>query len=209
LLGLIGLTGMPYAVLMPIFADRILGGGPDALGLLMSASGIGALTGALTLAARRNVYGLGRWVAVAASGFGICLILFSLSRSFWLSAVILIVTGFMMMVEMSASNTLIQTMVPDKLRGRVMAVYSMMFMGMAPLGALVGGMLAESIGAPLTVMFGGSMCMLGGLVFAIALPGLRGEARQMILAQEMTAGSPANAVAGVNAMLPATDKRRT
>jgi MFS family permease len=137
LLGLVSLMGMPYAVLMPIFADRILQGGPSGLGMLMGASGLGALMGAVALAARKGIHGLGRWVAFASAGFGAGLILFSMSRSFWLSALLLVPTGFSMMVQMASSNTLIQSMVPDGLRGRVMAVYSMMFMGMAPLGALL------------------------------------------------------------------------
>ena len=139
---------MPYAVLMPVFADRILHGGPSGLGLLMGASGIGALCGGLALASRTGLRGLGRWVALAAAGFGVSLVLFSLSRSFWLSAALLVPVGFCMMVQMASSNTLMQSMVPDALRGRVMAVYSMMFMGMAPFGALFAGLLAERLGAP-------------------------------------------------------------
>ncbi|MBV8265090.1 MAG: MFS transporter, partial [Planctomycetaceae bacterium] len=151
LLGLISLMGTPYAVLMPIFADQILHGGAKELGLLMGASGLGALLGALVLASRRGVRGLGRWVSRAAAGFGVSLIAFSLSRRFWLSEALLVPVGFSMMVEMAASNTLIQAMVPDRLRGRVMAVYSMMFMGMAPFGALLAGALAQRVGAPWTV----------------------------------------------------------
>jgi MFS family permease len=200
LLGLVSLMGMPYAVLMPIFADRILHGGADALGLLMGASGLGALIGALTLAARSDIHGLGRWVAYASGNFGISLVLFSLSTSFWLSVTIMF-TGFAMMIEMSASNTLIQTMVPDSLRGRVMVVYSMMFMGMAPLGALLAGTLAEHIGAPLTVRIGGTVCVIGAGLFALALPKLRREARQIIVAQQMTGGSPANEMTGEAAIL--------
>ena len=201
LLGLVSLMGMPYAVLMPIFADRILHGGADALGLLMGASGLGALIGALTLAARSDIHGLGRWVAYASGNFGIGLVLFSLSTSFWLSVTIMVFTGFAMMIEMSASNTLIQTLVPDSLRGRVMAVYSMMFMGMAPLGALLAGTLAEHIGAPLTVRIGGTVCIIGAGLFTLALPKLRREARQIIVAQQMTGGSPANEIAGEAAIL--------
>ena len=151
LLGAVSLFGTPYAVLMPIFADRILHAGASGLGLLMGASGIGALAGAMSLAARSRLRGLGRWVAGSTAGFGVGLILFSLSHSFWLSAVLLLPVGFTMMVEMAASNTLIQAMVPDNLRGRVMAVYSMMFMGMAPIGALVAGSLANRLGAPQTL----------------------------------------------------------
>lgn len=196
LLGLVSLMGMPYAVLMPIFADRILDRGPDGLGLLMGASGVGALIGALTLAARTGIFGLGRWVAYASIGFGIGLVAFSQSDLFWLSVAIMVVTGFAMMIEMSASNTLIQSMVPDALRGRVMAVYSMMFMGMAPMGALLAGFMAENIGAPLTILFGGSACVAGGTLFALALPALRREGRQIIIAQQMTGGSPASEMTG-------------
>jgi MFS family permease len=190
LLGLVSLMGMPYSVLMPIFADRILEGGPNSYGLLMSASGIGALAGAGTLTVRRHIRGLGRWVAVSAAGFGVSLIAFSFSRSLWLSALLLVPAGFCMMVEMAASNTLIQAMVPDRLRGRVMAVYSMMFMGMAPLGALVAGALAAPLGAPATVALGGAVCIAGGLLFGVRLPALRGPARELIVAQQPSAGAP-------------------
>ena len=147
LLGVVSFTGMPYAVLMPIFADRILHGGARALGWLMGSTGIGALAGALMLASRRDLKGLGRWVAFAALGFGAGLVAFSLSRIFWLSAAILALCGFAMMIQMGSSNTLIQSMSPDRLRGRVMSVYSMMFMGMAPFGALLAGAVAEPPGS--------------------------------------------------------------
>ena len=126
LLGLVSLLGLPSLVLMPIFAAQILHGGVKGLGTLMGASGVGSLIAALILAARRGVRGLGRVVAFSTAGFGVCLILFSWSRSFWLSAALLVPVGFFMITEMAASNTLIQTLVSDKLRGRVMAVYSMM-----------------------------------------------------------------------------------
>jgi MFS family permease len=190
LLGLVSLMGMPYSVLMPVFADRILHGGADAYGLLMSASGVGALAGAVSLTIRRQVRGLGRWVAASAVGFGVSLIAFSFSRSLWLSAALLVPAGFFMMVEMAASNTLIQSMVPDRLRGRVMAVYSMMFMGMAPLGALMAGSLAAPLGAPATVALGGTVCIAGGLAFGSRLPSLRGPARELIVAQQASAGGP-------------------
>jgi MFS family permease len=192
LLGLVSLMGMPYSVLMPIFADRILQGGPDAYGLLMSASGVGALAGAATLTVRRHIRGLGRWVALSAAGFGVSLIAFAFSRSLWLSALLLVPAGFCMMVEMAASNTLIQAMIPDRLRGRVMAVYSMMFMGMAPLGALIAGALAAPLGAPATVAIGGAVCIAGGLLFGARLPALRGPARELIVAQQPSAGGPAD-----------------
>ena len=191
LLGLVSLMGMPYAVLMPIFADQILGGGSDTLGYLMGASGVGALTAALIIASRKQVFGLGRWVAFASGGLGVSLILFSFSTNLWLSLLLLVPVGFSMMTQMSSSNTLIQAMVPDELRGRVMSVYSMMFMGMAPLGALLAGALAEALGAPFTVAIGGAVCILGSLVFSLRLPKLREEGQKMILAMQMTAGVPA------------------
>jgi MFS family permease len=190
LLGVVSLTAMPYAVLMPIFADQILHAGASGLGLLMGFSGVGALLGALTLAARRQVRGLGRWVALSSAGFGVSLILFAVSRSFWLSAALLVPVGFSMMVEMASSNTLVQAMVPDDLRGRVMAVYSMMFMGMAPFGALLAGGLAHPLGAPATVALGGAVSIAAAGIFGLQLPALRQEARQMIVALEMAGGVP-------------------
>ncbi|WP_257309938.1 MFS transporter [Geothrix fuzhouensis] len=184
LLGLISLLGMPYSVLMPIFAGQILHGGARALGTLMGASGVGALAGAVTLALRPSPKGLGTWIAACASGFGAALIAFSLSRTFPLSVLLMLPVGFGMIVQMASSNTLIQMMVPDALRGRVMSVYSMMFMGMAPIGALLGGTLAHHLGAPLTVALGGAGCFLGGLVFALRLPAWRQSARTLFHAQE-------------------------
>jgi MFS family permease len=192
LLGVVSFMGMPYSVLMPIFADSILNGGAKGLGILMGFSGLGALFGAITLAGRQGVRGLGTWVMFACGGFGISLILFSLSRSFWLSTLFLLPVGFSMMVQLASSNTLIQSMVPDRLRGRVMAVYSMMFMGMAPFGALFAGVLANHLGAPITVAIGGAVCIVGALVFRSQLPQLRAEGRQLILAQVMAAGEQAN-----------------
>ena len=191
LLGLVSLMGMPYSVLMPIFADQILQGGVQGLGILMGASGLGALAAALTLASRNSVKGLGVWVAVSSGVFGIFLILFSFSRSFWVSAALLVPIGFSMMLQMSSSNTLIQAMVPDELRGRVMAVYSMMFMGMAPIGALLAGLLAGIISAPLTIALGGIICIIGSVFFGSHLPKQRDEARRLIIALQMTGGEPA------------------
>jgi MFS family permease len=202
LLGLVSVAGMPYAVLMPIFADQILHGGPRGLGLLMGATGLGALCGALSLAMRTGVSGLGRWVATSAASFGVWLILFSLSRVFWLSALLLVPLGASMMVEMASSNTLIQAMVPDALRGRVMAVYSIMFMGMAPLGALIAGSAAERLGAPNTVAVGGLVCVAASVVFTSRLPALRGEARRLIVAQSMAGGDPPAEMTGPAAEVP-------
>jgi MFS family permease len=191
LLGLVSLVAMPYTVLMPVFADRILHGGARGLGILMGATGVGALLGGLTLATRTGVRGLGRWITLSCGGLGISLILFSLSRSFWLSAALLLPVGFCMMLQMSSSNTLIQAMVPDHLRGRVMAVYSMMFMGMAPFGALFGGALADRLGAQLTVSMGAVACIGGAALFGLHLPKIRVEARQLIVAQSAVGGDPA------------------
>jgi MFS family permease len=194
LLGSVSFAGMPYAVLMPVFADSVLRAGARGLGLLMGASGLGALAGALTLASRSGVRGLGRLVATSAAAFGIALIAFSFSRVFWLSAVLLVPVGGSMMVQMASSNTLLQAMVPDALRGRVMAVYSMMFMGMAPFGALFAGMVAERVGAPHTVAIGGAVCMVAATLFGLRLPAIRPEARRLIVAQGMAGGDPPSQV---------------
>jgi MFS family permease len=205
LLGLVSVTGMPYVVLMPIFADKILhrGGqefasligshdlGAVRLGILMGAAGVGALLGALTLAMRSGTKGLGRWVAFCCGGFGVSLVLFASSKSFWLSVFWLLPVGYFIMLQMASSNTLIQVMVPDALRGRVMAVYSMMFMGMAPLGALLGGALSDRLGAPTTVAIGGLASVAGAWWFGFELPKIRAEARQLIIAQAMAGGEPA------------------
>ncbi len=190
LIGLVSLVAMPYTVLMPIFADKILHGGARGLGILMGATGVGALFGALTLAAKTGVKGLGRWVAFSCAGLGISLVCFSFSRSLWLSVALLLPSGYSMMLQMACSNTLIQTMVPDQLRGRVMSVYSMMFMGMAPFGAFFGGALAHRAGAPLTVGVGGVACFMGAVWFWRMLPELRVEARRLIVAQGLAGGEP-------------------
>ncbi|HKS71930.1 MAG TPA: MFS transporter [Terriglobales bacterium] len=204
LLGLVSLVAMPYVVLMPLFADKVLHGGGQwlttflkardlgavRLGVLMGSTGVGALLGALTLASRTGVSGLGRWVAYSCGGFGISLILFSLSRSFWLSTFLLLPVGFCMMLQMSSSNTLIQAMVPDAMRGRVMALYSMMFMGMAPFGALFGGALADRLGAPWTIAIGAVAGVGGAIWFGSQLPKIRIEARRLIVAQAIAGGEP-------------------
>jgi len=183
LLGLVSLVGMPYTVLMPVFAKNILHGNARTLGVLGSAAGVGALTGALTLASRRRVHGLGRWVWMACGAFGVFLILFSLSRWYVLSVLLLVPVGFSLMTQMGATNTLVQSMVPDRLRGRTMAVYSMMFMGMSPLGSILAGAAAERMGAPMTVAFGGALAVGAAIAFARHLPKIRGEARQLLSAQ--------------------------
>jgi MFS family permease len=207
LLGLVSITGMPYAVLMPIFADKIFHAGARGLGILMGFSGLGALMGALTLATRREVRGLGRWVAISCGVFGASLIVFAYSRSFWLAAAGLVPVGFAMMTQMGASNTLIQTMAPDRLRGRVMSIYSMMFMGMAPIGALLSGVIAERVGAPFTVAAGGVIAIAGSIAFGLRWPELRAEARQLVLAQQMVAGDPAEEVTAQGEAAPESTPR--
>jgi MFS family permease len=180
LLAVVSLAGMPFTVLMPIFADRILHSGARGLGILMGASGVGALVGALGLAARRDVRGLGRVIAASAMAFGLFLVLFSASRWFWLSAVLLAGVCLSMIAQMASSNTLVQMMVPDALRGRVMAVYSMMFLGSAPFGALLAGTLAQTLGPTVTVALGGCVSSAAGLVFALRVPGMRERARALM-----------------------------
>jgi MFS family permease len=180
LLGLVSLLGMPYTVLMPVFADRILHVGAGGLGMLLGAAGVGALAAALVLLARRGVRGMGRWVAASSAGFGASLILFSQMHVFWMAVAVLVCVGFSMIIQIASSNTLVQAMVPNELRGRVMAVYSMMFLGMAPLGALLAGWLAERVGAANTVALGGAGCVLSALVFSLRLPALRREARKLL-----------------------------
>jgi MFS family permease len=162
-----------------------------ALLVLLGAAGVGALLGALTLAMRSGVKGLGTWVSVCCAGFGVSLILFAFSTSFWLSVLLLLPVGYFIMLQMASSNTLIQAMVPDALRGRTMAVYSMMFMGLAPVGALLGGALSDRLGAPWTVAIGGLASVFGAWWFSQQLPKVRAEARQLIMAQAMAPGEPA------------------
>jgi len=192
LLGLVSLAGMPYAVLMPVFAADYLGGDSGTLGILMGCSGLGALAAALTLASRRHVFGLGKWVAAACAGLGLFLITFSFSRSVGLSALVLVPIGFSMMTQMASSNTLVQAMVPDELRGRVMSVYSMMFMGLAPVGSLLAGTVAGYLGPPQTVAIGGTICVIGASIFALRLPAIGQQGREMIVAMQMTGGEPAS-----------------
>jgi predicted MFS family arabinose efflux permease len=189
MVALISFAGMPYSTLMPIFASEILHGGARSLGLLMASAGVGSLCGALALASRSTIRGLGRVVGASALTFGLALTLFALSGVYWLSAALLFVVGMSMITQAASTNTLIQSMVPDSVRGRVMAIYAMSFMGMAPIGALVEGWIAERIGAPHTVMIGGLVCMGGAIVFNVRLPKLRVMARQLIEAQRVPAAA--------------------
>jgi MFS family permease len=173
LLALVSLVGMPYSVLMPIFAGKILRGGAHTLGFLMGASGVGALYGAARLAARKTVLGLGRLVPLMAGVFGGSLIAFSFSHWLWLSLPLMFMTGLGMMQQMACSNTILQTIVPDGRRGRVMSYYTMAFFGMAPFGSLFAGTLANRIGAPETLMIGGAACLAAAFWFWTQLAELR------------------------------------
>jgi len=176
LLALVSLVGVPYSVLMPVFATQIFHGGPHTLGFLMTASGCGALLGALWLAARRSVVGLGRVIPMASALFGAGLIAFALMRTprtFWIALLCLTVAGFGFMVQMASSNTVIQTIVDDEKRGRVMSFYTMAFLGTVPFGSLIAGSLSSRIGAPNTLIIGGLCCLIGAAFFARSLPMLR------------------------------------
>jgi MFS family permease len=190
LVAIVSFMALPYTVLMPIFAVQILHGGASAYGTLMGAVGVGAMFGALALAMRQQLRGLGNVVAYAATGLGASLVLFSVSHWFWISFTILVASGFAMMMQFTATNTLIQAMVPDQLRGRVMSLYSMMFLGMSPIGSLLAGALADRIGAPVTVAIGGLASCLGGLAFARKWPSMRGPARELVAAQGMMTPAP-------------------
>jgi MFS family permease len=187
LFAVVSLMGMPFVVLMPVFAATVLHGGPHTLGFLMGAMGVGALASALSLAVRRNVRGLIRMIPVAAGVFGLGLIGFGLSSTFWLSMAMVLVAGAGMMQGMAASNTIIQTLVDEDKRGRVMSYYTMAFMGMAPFGSLLAGTMAHAIpstplwifsktmlaGAQWTVIINGLVVVLGAAWFATRLPALR------------------------------------
>ncbi len=177
LFALVSLMGMPYMVLMPVFAGRVLHGGPHTLGFLMGAAGLGALVSALSLVLRRSVRGLTKMIPIAAIVFGAGLVAFGLSRWVWLSLILMLFTGFGMLQGLTASNTIIQTLVPEDKRGRVMSYYTAAFVGMAPFGSLLAGAMAHWIGAPRTVMFTGSCCIAGGLWFWTRLPAIRKEMR--------------------------------
>ena len=165
LVALISVLGMPFQVLMPVMASDVLGGGAHTLGILMTTTGLGALLGTLYLASRQTVVGLGRKIAQASTSFGVGLVVFSLSRNLWLSLLVLPIVGAGFMISLAATNTIVQTIVPEDLRGRVMAFYAMSFLGTAPIGSLIAGSVAERIGAPATIMAGGICCIASGAWF--------------------------------------------
>jgi len=173
LFAIVSLMGMPFIVLMPIFAARVLHGGPHTLGYLMGASGVGALVSAVSLALRKSVRGLTTTIQISAAAFGVSLILFGLSHNLALSLILMLFTGFGMMQGLASSNTVIQTLVPEDKRGRVMSYYTMAFVGMAPFGSLLAGSLAHVFGAPHAVMMTGACCVLGSIWFTTQLPAVR------------------------------------
>jgi MFS family permease len=173
LLALFSFMGMPYTVLIPIFATQILQGGPETLGFLMAAVGVGALSGAIYLSSRQSVLGLGKIIAFSPAVLGLALIIFSQSRSLWLSLLTMLFVGCGSILQIASSNTILQTIVEEDKRGRLMSWYTMAFLGILPFGNLAAGALANQIGAPNTVMIGGIFCILGSLVFAKQLPELR------------------------------------
>jgi MFS family permease len=173
LLAIVNLAGAPYSVLMPIVAGGILKGGPHTLGFLMAASGVGALISAISLAIRKTVIGLGKMIAISTVLFGASLVLLGVSHWVWLSMVVMLGAGFGLMQQMAASNTILQTIVEDNKRGRVMAFYTMAVLGITPFGSLLAGSFANRFGAPATLVYGGLICLGGGIWFARQLPELR------------------------------------
>jgi MFS family permease len=173
LLALVSTMGMPYTVLMPAIAAKLLHGGPHTLGWLMTASGVGALAGAVFLASRPSVLGLGRVIGRASGLFGAALVALGCSRVLWLSLLIMPLIGAGFMVSLAAANTIVQTLTEEHLRGRVMAFYTMAFLGTAPVGSLMAGILADRIGEPPTIIVGGVACLLGSAWFLGRLPQLR------------------------------------
>jgi MFS family permease len=192
LFAIVSLMGWPYSVLLPIFAGTIFHGGPHTLGLLTGASGLGALASALSLAFRKSVVGLTRMIQIAAAVFGAALVLFGLSRWLWLSLVLMLFVGFGMMQTAAAANTVIQTLVPEDKRGRVMSYYTMAFVGSAPFGSLLAGGLARAIGAPLTVVLTGACVAAGALWFALELPNIRQVMRPIYQQMGLLPAQPAD-----------------
>jgi MFS family permease len=183
LLAAASLFAGPYSVLLPIFADRVLEGGPRTLGLLMGAVGIGAIGGAVFMASRTTVLGLGRFIPIAAALFGLGLVGFSFSTTLWLSLPLLGIVGLGFLVHLSCTSTILQTVVEEHMRGRVMAYYVMAFIGMAPFGSIWAGALAERIGAPATIRLGGLLLIASAALFARVLPRLREQVRPIYVAR--------------------------
>jgi MFS family permease len=181
LLAIVSAMGMPYTVLMPMIASQVLHGGPHTLGFLMTATGVGAVAGALYLASRTSVLGLGRVMVVATLAFGLGIIGFGLARSLWIALLVLPIAGAGFMVEMASTNTILQTITQEHLRGRVMAFYAMAFLGTAPIGSLLAGVVADRIGPSATIVAGGVACIAGAVWLALKLPLLREHIRPIYM----------------------------
>jgi MFS family permease len=192
LLALVSTMGMPYMVLMPAVASGVLHGGPHTLGFLMTASGVGALAGAMYLAARPSVLGLDRAIAIATATFGVGLAAFALSHTLWLSLALLPIAGGGFMVQTASTNTILQTIVDERLRGRVMAFYAMAFLGTAPIGSLVAGVVASRIGVQMTILLGGLACVAGASWFALELPKLRAMIRPIYVERGILPAGPSD-----------------
>ncbi|NLI11561.1 MFS transporter [Pelotomaculum propionicicum] len=179
----ISMVGMPYTVLMPVVVRDVLSGGAHIYGFLMTGTGIGAVTGAVYLASRKNVKGLGGMIPLAVGSLGAGLVMLSLSRIFWLSLPVMLFTGFGAMIQMVSNNTILQTIVDDDKRGRVMSLFTMSFIGMAPFGNLIAGGLASRIGASATLLFSGLLCIIAALFFLSKVSMLKSEIDRHILRQ--------------------------
>ena len=177
LVAIISTAGTPYTVLMPAIAAQVLHGGPNTLGLLMTATGVGALSGALYLAQRETVLGLGRIIMWASAVFGVGLVIFSVTTSLWPALLVLAIAGCGFMIHLAATNTILQTIVEERLRGRVMSFYTMAFFGTVPIGSLLGGVIADRYGAMTTVLVSGIICLAGSAWFAFKLPAIRAVIR--------------------------------
>jgi MFS family permease len=188
-LGIVSMFGMQHSTLMPIVAGDVLHGGPNTLGFLMSAVGVGALVGTVSLTMRKSVVGLGKRIMLATALAGASLIAFGFSRMLWISVLILPFLGFGLMQQMAPSNTILQTIVDDEKRGRVMSFYSMAFLGMSPFGALFAGSLAAKIGAPRTLMVNGALCLMASFIFSRRLPEIRKVVRPIYVRMGILPGA--------------------
>jgi MFS family permease len=195
LMAMVSLLAVPYMVLLPIFADQVIGGGATTLGFLTASAGAGAVVAGMYLASRRNVLGLGRVIGLGAGLFGAALIGFSLVNQLWMAMLLLPFAGFGMMTVMAGTNTALQTLVDDDKRGRVMAFFTMAFMGAAPIGNLVAGVVAEYLGVQWTVAIGGGACIVSACWFATVLPAIRAAARPILIEQGLIAAESVRAAA--------------
>jgi MFS family permease len=195
LLVAVSLFGVPYSVLLPVFATNVLHGGPNTLGFLTGASGLGAFLSAILLAMRKTIVGLGKLISITAFTFAGGLILFAFSPSLWTSLPLMLLIGFSMMQVMSSSNTIVQTIVEEGKRGRVMSFYTMAIMGMMPFGSLFAGAIASRFGAPQTVIIGGSLCLIVAIWFSSQLEQLRRAVRPIYV----ELGILPEVAAGINA----------